>query len=177
MSLLNYFRSPYKFVFSCLSLIAVVTVKPTFKDGDETSRSLASPAGRTVKLSCRATGYPEPRVNFFLFLRKLLLPTWGNGKDVAGGVAQERRDNYGSESSNDGSRLQNPQRNAGDGGCSRERFWKVHVRGTRIWTIDADAAVIYANCLNPGVQFSWNNSKDVQCHDHQSHAWTTHYRA
>ncbi|VDO22802.1 unnamed protein product [Heligmosomoides polygyrus] len=37
-------------------------VKPTFKDGDETSRSLASPAGRTVKLSCRATGYPEPRV-------------------------------------------------------------------------------------------------------------------
>ncbi|WKY16234.1 hypothetical protein Q1695_001148 [Nippostrongylus brasiliensis] len=37
-------------------------VKPTFKDGDETSRSLASPAGRTVKLSCRASGYPEPRV-------------------------------------------------------------------------------------------------------------------
>ncbi|KJH42257.1 immunoglobulin domain protein [Dictyocaulus viviparus] len=37
-------------------------VKPSFKDGDETSRSLASPAGRTVKLSCRATGYPEPRV-------------------------------------------------------------------------------------------------------------------
>ncbi|XGW32930.1 hypothetical protein V3C99_017442, partial [Haemonchus contortus] len=37
-------------------------VKPTFKDGEETARSLASPAGRTVKLSCRATGYPEPRV-------------------------------------------------------------------------------------------------------------------
>ncbi|KAL6722669.1 hypothetical protein Aduo_017774 [Ancylostoma duodenale] len=48
--------------FPCRSLIAMFAVKPTFKDGDETSRSLASPAGRTVKLSCRATGYPEPRV-------------------------------------------------------------------------------------------------------------------
>ncbi|VDO20580.1 unnamed protein product [Haemonchus placei] len=42
--------------------ILATLVKPTFKDGEETARSLASPAGRTVKLSCRATGYPEPRV-------------------------------------------------------------------------------------------------------------------
>ncbi|CAI4222382.1 unnamed protein product [Auanema sp. JU1783] len=37
-------------------------VYPYFKDSDEQEKYVASPAGRTVRLSCKAGGFPEPMV-------------------------------------------------------------------------------------------------------------------
>lgn len=135
-------------------MMCAISVKPTFKDGDETSRSLASPAGRTVKLSCRATGYPEPRVGLVRVCSAWSLPVHLTHSLCSGSMAQKRRNNHWSQPENDWCGFQDPQGNAGNGRCSGERFRKVHVWGGK----DRDAGISLPSFLNKGYYLKVFNS-------------------
>ncbi len=50
---------------TCYSYIVCISGAPQFKNPDQLKQVVASPAGRTVKMQCHATGFPEPQVEWW----------------------------------------------------------------------------------------------------------------